>query len=153
MKIGIISDIHCDIGALKQALEHMGTVDHLFCAGDLVLQYRFSNEVIDLMRQMRIPTISGNHDLSVLSSAGAALRASGSASAENLDYLSQLPQHISCKIDGKHIVVMHTSKLDPSNHLPEYEPSDANVNIDQQADVLIVGHTHWPVISQVGKIL
>ena len=41
LKIGIVSDIHCDVVAFERALEEMGPVDLLMGAGDWVLQYRF----------------------------------------------------------------------------------------------------------------
>ena len=50
MRLGIVSDIHCNIDALKLALERMGRVDELLCAGDAFYEYRFSNEVIELLR-------------------------------------------------------------------------------------------------------
>ena len=51
MRIGIVSDIHCNHEALRVALERMGDVDELLCAGDSVYQFRFSNEVMALLRE------------------------------------------------------------------------------------------------------
>jgi putative phosphoesterase len=44
MRIGIVSDIHANAAGLQLALERMGDVDELLCAGDIVEDYRFSNE-------------------------------------------------------------------------------------------------------------
>ncbi len=148
MKIGIISDIHCDIIALRMALEQMQPVDQVLCAGDLVLQYRFSNEVVALIRESDIPSIRGNHDEVILSSAGAAMRASGSIHPENLTFVEQLPDVLEFHIDGKHLVMMHTSRLDPTGG-----GRDLGDGAEAAADVLIVGHTHQPIVTQVGKTL
>ena len=53
MRIGIVSDIHCNHEALRIALDRMGDVDELLCAGDAVYQFRFSNEVMQLLREAR----------------------------------------------------------------------------------------------------
>ena len=44
MKLGIVSDIHCNAAGLRQALALMGDVDDLICLGDSIYEYRFSNE-------------------------------------------------------------------------------------------------------------
>src|SRR3972149_6847755 len=44
MKLGIVADVHGNIEGLRAALELMGPVDELVCAGDAVCQVRFSNE-------------------------------------------------------------------------------------------------------------
>ena len=148
MKIGIISDIHCDVTALRMALEQMQPVDHILCAGDLVLQYRFSNAVVDLIRQHHIPTIKGNHEDAILSSAGAALRASGCIRPDNLAFVEQLPDVLELEIEGKEVIVMHTSRMDPTGG-----GRDLGDGSESRADVLIVGHTHQPIVTQVGKTL
>ena len=45
VKIGIVSDIHCDVVAFERALEEMGPVDLLMGAGDWVLQDRKSTRL------------------------------------------------------------------------------------------------------------
>jgi predicted phosphodiesterase len=62
MKIGLISDIHGDIDALRMALEHLHDADHILCAGDLVEKGSAGPAVVDLIRERSIPTVRGNHD-------------------------------------------------------------------------------------------
>src|ERR1700693_2300722 len=50
MKLGIVSDIHCNACGLVQALALMGGIDELICLGDSIYEYRFSNEVGRLLR-------------------------------------------------------------------------------------------------------
>ena len=49
-RLAIVSDIHCNIAGLERALELMAPFDELWCAGDSVFQFRWSNEVVRLLR-------------------------------------------------------------------------------------------------------
>jgi predicted phosphodiesterase len=62
--IGLISDIHANHISLKIALEQMQSlgVDKIYCAGDVVGYGGGPNEVINLLRKYKIPSILGNHD-------------------------------------------------------------------------------------------
>ncbi len=156
MRIGLVSDIHCDIKAFKMALEHMGPVDRVFCAGDMVLQYRFSNEVVDLIRRQDVLTVMGNHDASILSSAGAMMRANGVIDPANLEFLESLPARVDMQFDGKRLMMMHTSPLDPTGggrDLRDNRNGSLKSLYESQADVLIVGHTHRAIVANVGDTL
>ena len=165
MRIGIVSDTHCDARALQIALEDMQPVDRVLCAGDLVLQYRFSNEVLDIIRDRSVSAVQGNHEEAILSSAGAALRASGAIRPDNLTFVENLPAVLEMEIEGKRIMMMHTSPLDPTGGGRALRdglgPYAASSHIgghtdglpESKADVLIVGHTHQALITQVGRTL
>jgi len=47
LKLGIVSDLHCNIDGLDRALEIMGPIDALLCLGDSIFEYRFSNAVVE----------------------------------------------------------------------------------------------------------
>jgi predicted phosphodiesterase len=114
LRIGIVSDIHCDVEALSRALDEMGPVDLLLGAGDFVLQYRFSNEIYDMLRDHRVIAVRGNHDQAIASPAGAMLRASGKIAPEHLERLDNMPSVVELHVEGKRIVMMHTSRMDPT---------------------------------------
>jgi putative phosphoesterase len=159
LRIGIISDIHCDVRALERALKEMQDVDRVLCAGDLVLQYRFSNEVVDIIRHYGIPTVQGNHEAAVLSSAGAAMRANGAIRPDNLAFTENLPSLMEMMIENKQFIMMHTSPLDPTGGGRDLRDGMATGDgpiaqvPESRADVLIVGHTHKPIVAQVGRTL
>jgi hypothetical protein len=46
LKLGVVSDIHCQHGALERALEALGPGDRLVCAGDAIDQARFCNRTV-----------------------------------------------------------------------------------------------------------
>ena len=153
MRIGIISDIHTDVQSLQRALEEMQPVDRVLCAGDMVSQYRFSNQVFDIIRNWPILAVMGNHEDVILTSAGEPLRSSGTISPENLRMLERLPHLLEMEIDGKHLMMLHSSPLDPRNNGFFPLSHSANSLPESKADVLVVGNTHWPVITQVGQTL
>ena len=67
MRLGIVSDVHCNADGLRLAIEHMGPIDELLCAGDIVYQYRFGNDVIEVLREYGARNVLGNHDVTLLS--------------------------------------------------------------------------------------
>jgi len=66
VKLGLFSDIHCNVRGLERALQLLDDCDELLCAGGLLYQYRFSGEVLALLRQHRGHAIVGNHDKTIL---------------------------------------------------------------------------------------
>ena len=128
-------------------------MDRVLCAGDMVSQYRFSNQVFDIVREWPILAIRGNHEDAILSSAGEPLRSSGTISLENLRMLESLPSMLEMEIDGKRLVMVHSSPLDPraNKFIPRSHSTDSLP--ESKADVLVVGNTHWPVITNVGQTL
>ena len=62
MLIGIVSDLHGNAPALHKAMELMSGVDERICLGDSIREYRFSNEVVALLRDHGFITIQGNHE-------------------------------------------------------------------------------------------
>ena len=53
LKVGIVSDLHCNLEGLDLALQAMGDVDELLCLGDSIFEYRFSNEVVARLKERR----------------------------------------------------------------------------------------------------
>ena len=80
MKLGIVSDLHCNIDGLDRALETMGPIDSLLCLGDSIYEYGFSNAVIGRLRELDALTILGNHEEILLGAA-----AIGRSSTYSLD--------------------------------------------------------------------
>lgn len=64
MKIALFSDIHANLPALQAVLTDIDqkNPDLIYCLGDLVGYAPYPNEVIQEIRQRKIPTIAGNYD-------------------------------------------------------------------------------------------
>lgn len=161
MLIQIISDIHGNSDGLHAVLDDAGKVDKVICAGDLTGYYPFVNEVIDIMKEKHIITIRGNHDLYLLKGvppiANNIVKESVEAmkkfiSTDNLSYLATLPESLSLTIDRKKVLIFHGSPWDSMEGrvYPDFPDFDRFSQID--ADVVVLGQTHHPIIKYIGNI-
>lgn len=162
MKIAIISDIHGNNTGLNTVLTDIGKVDIILCAGDLTGYYPFVNEVIETVKKNKIISIKGNHDKYLIDgkapeNANEKVKKSleftkKNISAGNLEYLRLLPDYIETEIENKKILMYHASPWDlfEERIYPDYDNFE-NFN-EINTDVLILGHTHYPIIKQIGSL-
>ena len=155
MLVGVVSDIHCNITALDAALDAMGDrVDDVFVAGDSVYEYRMSNDVVERIRGLGAPYVLGNHEMVLLSPAGAPARARPDVRAGNLDFLATVPTRFERTVGGRRVLMVHGSPWEPYNdYLYESSPGWARCQQEDLADILIVGHTHVPMAARKGRTL
>lgn len=160
MKIGIISDIHGNFVALKAVYEKIKNCPIILNAGDLTGYYPDINPVIDFVREKKIISISGNHDRYLLGrnlpDSLESIRESFQNSItvlnpENKKYLKELPKSLKIEIEGLRIGVFHGSPWDPDERI--YPDSDLSGFGKCDYDVIILGHTHWPIIKKINKLL
>ncbi len=153
MRIGIVSDIHCNHEALRIALDRMGDVDELLCAGDAVYQFRFSNEVMALLRERGARYIQGNHEDVLLGRWGERARAAGWVRGDELAYMAGQPHRMTVQVSGKTLVMVHGSPFEPHNeYIYPNSPSLSRLGtID--ADYVILGHTHYQMAERIGRVL
>jgi len=153
MRVGIVSDIHCNIAGLERALELMAPVDALLCAGDMVYQYRWSNEVVALLRDLGAYVVLGNHEEVLLGPAGERLRSSPKVRRDLLEWLAAQPYRLELELDGKKVLMTHGSPWPPYDeyHYP-HESIWARV-AELDCDTLVVGHTHFKMAQRFGRVL
>ena len=169
MKLGLISDIHGNSPALKVVLERLpNEVDQIAFLGDLCGYYPFVNECIVLWDRQRILGVRGNRDQLFLdciktqsqpdhsyeSKYGSALRRSlESALPEVVVVLESLPPSCSLTIQKTVLVLYHGSPWNPleGRVYPDYRDWDRFSNI--AADVILLGHTHYPFVKRYGDKL
>ena len=156
MRLGLISDVHCNAAALRVALDRMGAVDELLCAGDVVYQYRFGeggNEVCEILRERRARVILGNHDLILLGPQGGRARESASVNPEMVDYLRSRPVLVDVEVAGRRLVMAHGSPFEPYDTYLYPTTPELKRLAEIDADYIILGHTHYQMAERVGKAL
>jgi putative phosphoesterase len=154
MLLGIISDVHCNARAMGRALDELsGRVDEVWLAGDAVLQYRFSNEVIESVRDHGITYVVGNHELTLLGPDGERARSAPAVRRRNMDFMAEAPTRHETRLSGKRLLMVHASPFAPySEYLFPGSPELARC-AELDADILVLGHTHIPMAERVGTTL
>lgn len=153
MLLGIVSDVHCNARALTVAIEALRPrVDVLLLAGDAVLQYRFSNEVLETIHAEGISYIQGNHEMTLLKHGERAL-AQPHVRRRNVDTMAAAPLRLELQVAGKKLLMVHACPFPPyDQYLYPGNPLLARC-AEVGADFLVLGHTHVAMSSRVGKTL
>lgn len=153
MRIGIVSDIHCNIAGLERALAEMGDVDELICAGDSIFQFRFSNEVVERLRERGARTILGNHEETFFSPGGIRAQQADWIHRDALEYLREQPLELRTIVNGKRLCVVHGSPWEPQNEYIYPHSPTLRRFAEFAADIVILGHTHYQMAERVGRTL
>jgi putative phosphoesterase len=151
-KVGCISDVHGDVHALRDALKWMKKIgcSQIVCGGDLVDYGLFPNETLDILRSEKIPCIRGNHDRWAVR--GDTDVTAWDLSDASLAFLKSLPEKLALVVDGIRIVLWHARPdSDMDGIYPDKLIEMAKVGLldTAEADVLVVGHTHLPMVVDV----
>lgn len=165
MKIAVFSDIHGNAVALEAVFKDIDArnIDLVFCGGDLVGYGAYPNEVINLIRKYRIPTIMGNYDDGVgfnKNDCGCAYVDSQmkeldhislewtkkQVSFENRAFLRSLLERVQFTACGKKILIIHGSPRQINEYLYTDLPEESVLKFfdNENVDIIICGHTHLP---------
>lgn len=155
MLLGAVSDVHCNaqtLGAALVEMDRMG-VTTVLAGGDLVFEYRFSSEVVRMVRERAMPAVLGNHEMVLLGPQGVRAREADHVDAQELAYLQELPYVVRQVIGGRLLHLTHASPWPPHfDYLyPDSKRWDDVESLD--ADLVVVGHTHVPFARRVGRTL
>ena len=156
-KLAIITDVHADVHALRDALVHIDKagVDEIVCCGDLIDYGLFPEETLSLLRERNVRCIRGNHDRWAL---GDGVDISGwDLTSRSIAFLESLPTSWAKKIDGVRVAIHHARPGNDMNGIP-HDAADVDLLdllCEAAADVLIVGHTHVPFARHLpgGKLV
>ncbi len=156
MRYAIISDIHANLEAFEAVLDKIEDVgvDQIVCLGDAVGYNANPNECVDILREMKIPTVCGNHDAvacGIEEAWGfnpAALRAvewtRKTLRADNHEFLRRLPDVQ--KFDS--FLAVHGSPSSRDAYLFTWEDVLPHFSAleEQKCAICFFGHTHTPGI-------
>lgn len=174
-KYAFLSDIHGNIIALEAVLNDIKKqgipVEYIYCLGDLVGYGPNPNEVIELIRDMKIPCVLGNYDEAVgfylpncgckidqprdkewmLNSLGVSSKLT---SEENKAFLRELEDKIEVILEGKKILMVHGSPYSIVEYVFEDSiETQSNMVQETDAEVIVFGHTHYPYVKAVNEVL
>lgn len=164
MRIGLISDIHGNSLALKAVLTALlDEVDQIMFLGDLCGYYPFVNECVSPWDEDRIVGVRGNHDQVLLdcwqsgtqpstdyrARYGSALkRTLQNLSSSSVSLLQSLPLSRTLTLNEVVLALYHGTPWDPleGRVYPDYDKW--NRFSDVPGDVILLGHTHYPLAKR-----
>jgi putative phosphoesterase len=151
--VGLIADLHGNVGGLRVALARLlPLVDQVLLAGDAMNEYRFSDEIVDLIQANEITYIVGNHELSMIATAAQTGRIPATR-GENWEFVVGSPTQRLMSIAGKRLLMVHASPWPPySDYLYESHP-DLDRVPELGVDFLVLGHTHVAMAKLIGDTL
>ncbi len=153
MKVGIVSDIHCNLQGLQQALALMGDVDELLCLGDCIFQYRFSNEVVALLRARGAHVILGNHEEDFFAPHGIRARQQPWINPELAEWLAGQPLRREFRFDDKALLMVHSTPWEPRGAYVYPDSPAVGRFAEIEVDFLLYGHTHTQMVRRIGRAL
>jgi putative phosphoesterase len=156
MKLGVVSDVHNHVEALEYALGQLRDSDLIVQLGDLVSDYRADPRIIDLARRRGLVGILGNHEKGILLDRASRVRAS--LAAAELSFLEQLPPGRELEWDGRRIGLAHGAPWDePAEVRCAYVFAHDAAALSRVAasgcQVVVLGHTHQPMMQRLGGTL
>ncbi len=153
MKLGIVSDIHCNVAGLQQALNLMGEIDELICLGDSIYEYRFSNEVVQLLKDREAHVILGNHEECFFGPHGVRARARDGIDPALAEWLSDRPHQAELTAHGRRVLLVHSTPWEPRGTYVHPGSGLLARFAEVEADIVLYGHTHQQLVRRIGKVL
>ncbi len=163
MKYAILSDIHGNAEALKSvvAIASAEGVSVFLIAGDFMGYYYRLDKVLDILKDFQVYAIRGNHEdmfvdwLNNPSKRVELERKYGQSFSRNyqiltkeqLNSLTGLPIQFEAVLSGQSVLMCHGTPWEHDEYIYPDAPIDIiNRIFDYNKDILIMGHSHYPVI-------
>lgn len=162
MKVGLLADPHANAAGLAAALDALrrADVETIVCAGDAVGYHTAVNETIAALRSSVEHVVLGNHDAMLIGRlpvddehrALYGLDYAASVIApEALSWLEGLPTTLELELDGCSVAVFHGSPWHPLTEYVYPDSPDFERFAAVDADVVVLGHTHHPMVREVAQ--
>lgn len=175
MKIGIISDIHGNLNALKAVLEEFynKNVDKIICLGDLIGGAPMSNEVIEeiMKNKKEIIVVMGNRERYIIEGLPKIVhdekKEVTKEQVERFEWIKKqlseiskkfiynLPKEILYETEGKKIYISHYPMNENGIYRKHIKQANAEENENMflgiNADIYLYGHTHKEVYNKINN--
>ena len=170
MKIGIISDIHSNLEALKTIINKFNeeNVDIILCAGDLIGLGPNPNEVVEFVSNLdNFICVLGNHDRYLLEGLPSSFPNKENMSKDekehheflhkllsekSKEYIKSLPLFKELKINNYTLTLLHYC-MDDNNKYTNYKHNPSFNDLEEMfnkynSDIIIYGHNHSQLIIE-----
>lgn len=168
MKLALLGDIHGNHLALDAVLTAASSsgVEKLLVTGDMVGYYYAPLKVLETLQAWDRHVVRGNHEdmlnsarsdpaflLQVDARYGTGLRtAIEELGTQQLDELCNLPHPLELVIDGCKILLCHGTPWDVDQYVyPDAKPEILELCAKPDFDLVVMGHTHYPMVQKTGK--
>ncbi len=149
-----MADAHGNADAVRVAVDRLdGRVERLLMVGDAMDQYRFSNEVLELIMQRGMAYVLGNHERTILSLHGDRARAASHVKPELVAFLRTVPERLLLELDGKRLLMVHGSPWPPYDDYVYPGSQLLERFAELGVDYVTTGHTHVRLLTRVGSTL
>jgi putative phosphoesterase len=154
MKIALISDLHGNIPALNAVLADAGDADRIICLGDIVDLGPEPGAAIAVLRERGIDCLKGNHDpfeLGPIEPAAVWAWTLAQLSADELDWLRELPPSLEYEFEGVRLLCVHGSPRSFDEQVLATTSDDAlrEMVAGRVFDVMACGHTHVQLLRKL----
>lgn len=131
----------------------MGDVDELICLGDSIYEYRFSNDVVTILRRRDAQVIVGNHEEYFFGPHGARARARPGINPELALWLAGQPYRRELTLAGKRLLLVHSTPWEPRGAYVHPGSTLLAGFAEADADFVLYGHTHQQLVERIGRVL
>lgn len=168
MRLGLLSDVHGNAPALTACLGALsGKVDFLLFMGDIAGYYPFVHECLEMLGD-EVLAVRGNHDAILLESFmterrspagyrerfGSAIdRALPGLTPSDAARIEGWPTKRSERVGSRVVMQAHGAPWDPLEGRVYPTFADWDRFHDYEADVIALGHTHYPLVRRVRDTL
>lgn len=170
MKLALLGDIHGNADALRAVLSAVDSsgAEQLLVTGDFVGYYFEPLKVMELLTLWPRYAVRGNHeDMLAMSRRDAGFlakvdarygtglrRAIEQLSEEQIEELCDLPHPLNLEIGGRRILLSHGAPWNNERYVyPDDDRDQLMQCVGTEFDLVVLGHTHYPMLHQVGKTL
>lgn len=173
MKLGVITDIHNNVTALKVVIEKLqqSGCDKIICCGDIIGIGPFPEETVQYLMQIpNLIAVRGNHEKYLLDEMPTEYPNEehmgyeemkhhkwehGLLSKESVDFLRGLPYQTSFSCEGHMLTVIHYC-MDYDGHYKGGKKNPSTDDLDEmfdnvKSDIVLYGHNHCRNICKGNK--
>lgn len=148
-RIGFCADLHGVYDNVLALRERRPDIETWFCAGDVVDMYKavhYNQPTLRIMHRLGIPSVLGNHDHHVKKTQLRRL------DEEAKTYLEALPFRLTVHFAGLRIRLYHATPTSLDDFIADGagEKTYAALFANDEADVIVLGHTHTPYVKTFG---